>query len=195
MRRPIMNDRRQLASLEGQQYLVLRPAGTVAADYRAVQDAVLPTLPAGIAHPHTEHVTLRGFHEPERVDDVRAVIRAWASAQHPIEITTEAIDAFPAPWQIVIARLARTASVVSAYATLTDALASTDFRRLDERALDDWTFHMSVVYAKTLDADAWAALARSVTREYDERPTEVVSEAEFVWYSDGVEHHAVISLG
>ncbi|MFA4894950.1 MULTISPECIES: hypothetical protein [Microbacterium] len=53
----------------------------------------------------------------------------------------------------------------------------------------------SVVYAKTLDADAWAALARSVTREYDERPTEVVSEAEFVWYSDGVEHHAVISLG
>jgi len=34
-----------------------------------------------------------------------------------------------------------------------------------------------------------------VTREYDERPTEVVSEAEFVWYSDGVEHHAVISLG
>ncbi|WP_206477000.1 hypothetical protein [Microbacterium sp. KRD172] len=53
----------------------------------------------------------------------------------------------------------------------------------------------SVVYAKTLDADAWAALARSVTRGYDERPTEVVGEAEFVWYSDGVEHHEVIVLG
>ena len=53
----------------------------------------------------------------------------------------------------------------------------------------------SVVYAKTLDADAWAALARSVIRGYDERPTEVVGEAEFVWYSDGVEHHEVIVLG
>lgn len=195
MRRPFMNDPRQLASLEGQQYLVLRPAGAVASDYRAVQDAVLATLPAGIKHPHTGHVTLRGFYEPDRLDDVRAVVRAWAAAQQPIEITTEAIDTFPAPWQIVIARLARTASVVSAYATLTNALADTDFRRLDERALEDWTFHMSVIYAKTLDTDAWSALARSVTREYDERPTEVVSEAEFVWYSDGAEHHEVVPLG
>lgn len=195
MRRPFMNDPRQLASLEGQQYLVLRPTGAVAADYRAVQDAVLPTLPSWITHPHTEHVTLRGFYEPERLEDVRAVGRAWAAAQHPIEITTEAIDTFPAPWQIVIARLARTASIVSSYATLTDALADTDLRRLDERALDDWAFHLSVVYAKMLGAEAWAALARTVTREYDERPTEVVSEAEFVWYSDGVEHHEVIPLG
>ena len=195
MRRPFMNDPRQLASLEGQQYLVLRPTGAVAADYRAVQDAVLATLPAGIKHPHTGHVTLRGFYEPDRLDEVRAVVRTWAAAQHPIEITTEAIDTFPAPWQIVIARLSRTASVVSAYATLTKALADTGFRRLDERALEHWTFHMSVIYAKTLDADAWSALERSVTREYLECPTEVISEAEFVWYSGGIEHHEVVPLG
>lgn len=195
MRRPFMNDPRQLASLEGQQYLVLRPTGAVADDYRAVQDAVLTTLPAGVKHPHTGHVTLRGFYEAGRLDDVRSLVRAWGAAQHPIEITTEAIDTFPAPWQIVIARLARTASVVSAYATLTDALAGTDFRRLDERSLDDWTFHMSVVYGKTLDADAWAALVRSTSVEYLEQPTETISDAEFVWYSDGVEHHEVIPLG
>lgn len=195
MRRPFMNDPRQLASLEGQQYLVLRPTGAVAADYRAIQDAVLPTLPAETAHPHTEHVTLRGFHEPDRLEDVRALVGAWAAAQHPIDITTEAIDAFPAPWQIVIARLARTRSIVSAYARLTDALADSDLRRLDERSIDDWTFHISVVYGKALDGDAWSALERSVTREYDEHPTEVVSEAELVWYSGGVEHHEVMPLG
>jgi hypothetical protein len=195
MRRPFMNDPRQLASLEGQQYLVLRPTGAVAAEYRAVQDAVLPTLPAGTAHPHTEHVTLRGFYEPDRVDEVRAVVRAWASAQHPIEVMTEAIDTFPAPWQIVIARLTRTASIVSAYATLTDALVDTDLRRLDERALDDWTFHMSIVYAKSLDTDAWSALEESVTREYAQQPTEVIGEAELVWYSGGAEHHEVVPLG
>lgn len=195
MRRPFMNDPRQLASLEGQQYLVLRPTGAVADDYRAVQDAVLQTLPVDVKHPHTGHVTLRGFYEPERVNDVRAIVREWGAAQHPIEITTEAIDTFPAPWQIVIARLARTASVVHAYATLTDTLAGTDLRRLDERSLDDWTFHMSVIYGKTLDADEWSAIAASVTREYTERPTEVVTEAELVWYSGGVEHHELISLG
>lgn len=195
MRRPFMIDPQQLASLNGQQYLVLRPTGAVADDYRAVQDAVLQALPAGVKHPHTAHVTLRGFYEPDRLDDVRTVIRAWAAAQHPIEITTEAIDTFPAPWQIVIARLARTASVVSAYATLSDALANTDFRRLDERALDDWTFHLSVIYGKTFGGEAWSALEQSVTREYAERPTEVISEAEFVWYSGGVEHHEVIPLG
>lgn len=110
-------------------------------------------------------------------------------------LLSSATDTFPAPWQIVIARLARTASIVSAYATLTNALADTDLRRLDERSIDDWTFHMSVVYGKALDGDAWSALERSVTREYDEHPTEVVSEAELVWYSGGVEHHEVMPLG
>ncbi|MDQ0644465.1 2'-5' RNA ligase family protein [Microbacterium murale] len=195
MRRPFMNHPDQLASLEGQQYLVLRPTGAVADDYREVQDAVLRALPVAVKHPHTAHVTLRGFYEPDRLDDVRALVRAWGAAQHPIEITTEAIDTFPAPWQIVIARLARTASVITAYASLTDALADTDFRRLDERALDDWTFHMSVIYGKTLDADEWRAIAESVTNEYDEHPTEVVNEAELVWYSGGAEHHEVIPLG
>lgn len=195
MRRPFMNDPRQLASLEGQQYLVLRPTGAVADDYRAVQDAVLTALPAGIKHPHTAHVTLRGFYEPDRLDEVRTVIRTWAAAQHPTEVTTEAIDTFPAPWQIIIARMARTASVVSAYSTLTEVLAGTDFHRLDERRLDDWTFHMSVVYGKALDEDAWHAIAEAVTREYTERPSEVVSEAELVWYSGGAEHHEVIPLG
>lgn len=195
MRRPFMSNPAQLASLEGQQYLVLRPTGAVADDYRAVQDAVLAAASTGLTHPHTAHVTLRGFYEPERLNEVRTLVRAWGASQQPIEITTEAIDTFPAPWQIVIARLTRTASVVSAYAMLSDVLASTDFRRLDERSLEDWTFHLSVVYGKTLDADAWRAIADAVSREYVERPTELISEAELVWYSGGVEHHEVIPLG
>lgn len=185
----------QLASLEGQQYLVLRPTGAVSESYREVQDELLAHLPDETKHPHTEHVTLRGFFEPERREEVAALVRAWASAQHPIEIVADAVDAFPAPWQIVITRLARTASLVEAYASLTTALDQTDFHRLDELPLDDWIFHLSVVYGKKLPSDAWAELESAARRDLPERPRCVVQEAELVWYSGGVEHADVIPLG
>ena len=185
----------QLASLDGQQYLVLRPTGPVAGEYRATQRELLKLLPSGTKHPHTEHVTLRGFYEPERRDEVAALVREWAAAQHPIDIVADAIDTFPAPWQIVIMRLARTASLIDAYASLTAALDRTDFRRLGELSLDDWIFHLSVVYGKTLAPEAWADLERASRRDLADQPRCTVAEAELVWYEDGVEHAEVIPLG
>ncbi len=185
----------QLASLEGQQYLVLRPTGPVSEAYRLVQGELLARVPERTKHPHTEHVTLRGFFEPERREKVAELVREWATRQHPIEIIADAIDAFPAPWQVVIMRLARTASLLEAYSSLTAALEHTDFRRLDERPLDDWIFHLSIVYGKTLSPDAWAELERASRRELTERPRCIVSEAELVWYEDGAEHAEVIPLG
>ncbi|WP_227531133.1 2'-5' RNA ligase family protein [Microbacterium tenebrionis] len=195
MRRPFMNHPDQLASLEGQQYLVLRPTGAVAAEYRATQRDLLKLLPAEIKHPRTEHVTLRGFFEPERRHAVAALVREWAAVQHPIDITVDAIDTFPAPWQIVIMRLARTASLVAAHGSLTAVLEKTDFRRLDELALDDWIFHLSVVYGKTLAPDDWTELERASRRELTEAPACKVAEAELVWYEGGIEHAEVIPLG
>lgn len=190
-----MNHPDQLASLEGQQYLVLRPTGNVSDTYRAVQSELLTALPAGTKHPHTEHVTLRGFYEPQRRDEVAVLVREWAARQHPIDIVAEAIDVFPAPWQIVISRLARTAALVEAYASLTAALGQTDLRRLDELPLDDWIFHLSVVYGRSLTPDAWLDLARAARRDLAEGPHCTVTEAELVWYSDGVEHAEIIPLG
>jgi hypothetical protein len=191
MRRPFMTGDDRLRRLEGQQYLVLRPTGAVAALYREVQASALDR--GVLPHPHTEHVTLRGFYEPERLDDVRQIARAWAAGRGPIELRAEAVDLFPAPWQIVILRLARTADLVAAYADLTAALGRTDLRRLDELAVDDWTFHLSVVYGKELSPQDWEAFARTQTREV--AATETVYEAELVWYLDGVEHAEVLPLG
>ena len=185
----------QLASLEGQQYLVLRPAGAVAKTYRQVQAELLPLLPEGTKHPHTEHLTLRGFYEPERRDQVTALVREWAAHRNPIEVVAEKVDTFPAPWQIVIMRAERTASLVEAYGSLTAALEPTGFRRLDELPLDDWIFHLSVVYGKALTSDAWADLERTAQRDLPERPSCVVAEAELVWYEGGAEHVEVIPLG
>lgn len=174
---------------------MLRPTGAVAALYRQTQRRLLDALPHAVPHPHTEHATLRGFFEPERRDAVAATIREWAAHQHPIELAVDAIDAFPSPWQIVIARLARTDALVAAYASLTDALAETGFRRLEERPLEEWTFHLSVLYGKTLDAATWAPFAASAVRELPDGPACTVAEAELVSYVGGVERAEVFPLG
>lgn len=190
-----MNDPAQLASLEGQQYLVLRPTIGVASLYKEVQDAALARFGGEIPHPHTEHVTLRGFFEPEKRADVAALVRGWAAEQHPIEVTAEAVDAFPAPWQVLIVRLSRTASLVSAYASLSAALERTDLRRLDELSVDEWTFHLSVVYGRSLAPTAWEDFRQASVTELGRKPSETIAEAELVWYEDGAEHAEIIPLG
>lgn len=195
MRRPITNTPEQLASLEGHQYLVLRPTGPVADDFATRQEQLLRGLPRSVTAPHTPHVTMRGFHEPDRVEDLMFAVRDWASSQHPIDVTAEAIDTFPAPWQIVLVRLARTATLVTAYSSLTQALDDTDFRRLGELDLADWIFHLSAVYAKALSSQAWAELEHTARCEYLDPVSETVAAAESVWYSEGLEHAEVIPLG
>lgn len=185
----------QLASLEGQQYLVLRPVVGVASLYRDVQDAALARFGAELPHPHTEHVTLRAFAEPHRRDEVTALIRAWAADRPPLEVSAVAIDEFAAPWQVLLVRLARTSTLVSAYASLTTALASTDLRRLDELPVDDWTFHLSVVYGRSVPPDVWHDFAAASVGELSFHPTEFLTEAEFVWYEQGVEHAETIAFG
>ncbi|MCV0336424.1 MAG: 2'-5' RNA ligase family protein [Microbacterium sp.] len=185
----------QLASLEGQQYLVLRPSGAVAEVYREIQETALDRLGIPARRPHTGHVTLRGFFEPERREELAALIRTWAAQQEPIEVSAEAVDVFPLPWQILIVRLARSASLVSAYSTLTATLDATDYRRLGELPLADWTFHLSVLYGKTLDAADWSRFAKAEVRPLSPAPTEVIAEAELVWYEDGIEYAEVLPLG
>lgn len=190
-----MDTPQQLASLEGQQYLVLRPSPAVAAEYERTQAMLLAGPASGLPHPYTGHVTLRGFFEPGRRAELASLIRAWGAAQPPIELSTVAVDVFPAPWQIIVLRLARTASLVRAYADLTERLDRTDVRRLGELPLEEWTFHLSVVYGKTLAPGPWAAVEASALRPLTPSPAEVVTEAELVWYEDGAEHAEVIPLG
>ncbi|MFK0242453.1 2'-5' RNA ligase family protein [Microbacterium sp. NPDC090281] len=195
MRRPFMDTRDQLESLEGQQYLVLRPTAGVGTVYRSVQDAALERLGIPARRPHTGHVTLRGFYEPERREELAELIRTWAAQQSPIEVRAEAVDEFPAPWQILIVRLARSASLVSAYSSLTAALDATDFRRLGELPLEDWTFHLSVLYGKTLDPAEWSRFAQAETRTFASEPVEIITEAELVWYQGGIEHAEILTFG
>lgn len=190
-----MADPALLASLEGQQYLVLRPVGVVSEFYEAEQAALRSALSDSVTYPNAGHVTLRGFHEPNRVQELKTTILEWATAQPPVELRVEAVDGFPPPFQILISRLDRTPSLVDAYAQLTAALDATSFTRIGELPLEQWTFHLSLLYCSTLTEDEWRAAHAGASRTVNPPVCEVVSEAEYVWYEDGLEHSEAIALG
>ena len=192
---PYMTDPAQLESLKGQQYVVLRPDAAVADFYRRAQSDVLGRLPDGIPHPHTGHVTLRGFFEPERVASLRAAITDWARSLAPIDLRVEAVDGFPPPFSVLIARLERTHSLLDTYAGLTALLDSTDFVRIGELPLDEWVFHLSLAYANALDEQAWAQALEASAREVEPKPFETVSCVDVVWYDDDGEHIESMPLG
>lgn len=190
---PYMTDPVLLDSLRGQQYVVVRPLAEVADLYVSEQSTVLAQVPS-LPHPNTGHVTLRGFFEPERVDTLRERIRSWAAVTPAIGLHVEAVDGFPPPFQVVIARLARTDSLVNAYASLTEVMDSSDFRRIGELPLDEWVFHLSVAYASELDGSSWAALLSGCQREIVPAPVELLSSVDYVWYDDDGEHVESIPL-
>ena len=151
-------------------------------------------LVASLPHPNSGHVTLRGFFEPERVEALRDRVRSWGAVTPAIELRIEAVDGFPPPFQVVIARLTRRDSLVDAYTSLTEVLDSTDFRRIGELPLDEWVFHLSVAYAGELDGPGWDALLSGYQREIVPAPAECVSSVDFVWYDDDGEHTESIPL-
>ncbi|WP_136588104.1 MULTISPECIES: hypothetical protein [Actinomycetes] len=106
-----------------------------------------------------------------------------------------AVDGFPTPFQIVIARAERSPSLVSAYATLTEVLDTSDFRRIGELPLDEWVFHLSLLYVSALPEHEWLALHTQSRRALEPAPAEVVTSAEYVWYDDDGEHIEVLPLG
>lgn len=190
-----MTDPELLRSLRGQQYLVLRPVVDVAKFYDGEQRSLRGRLQTPLPHPHTGHVTLRGFFEPERVQPLRDALAGWAQLQAPIDLRVAAVDGFPTPFQIVIARAERSPSLVSAFATLTEMLGTSDFRRIGEFPLDEWVFHLSLLYASALPEHEWLALHAQSRRDLASAPAEVITSAEYVWYDDDGEHIEVLSLG
>jgi hypothetical protein len=190
-----MTDPAQLAGLNGQQYLVLRPVREVASFYVSERRVVHGSLPREVPSPHTGHVTLRGFAEPHRHAELVDVVTQWANDQEPIVVEAEALGGFPPPFSVLIARVTRTSSLVGAYDRLTTLLDVTDLRRIGELPLADWVFHMSLAYCGGLDEAEWASALDRISRSVADRPREVLSQAELVWYEEDVEQVRVIPLG
>lgn len=96
-RRPFMATPDQLASLEGQQYLVLRPTESVGAAYEHLQQSAVEIFGADIRRPHTGHVTLRAFFEPQRREEISEILRNWGGPSRPLSSERKLWTLFPHP--------------------------------------------------------------------------------------------------
>jgi 2'-5' RNA ligase len=122
------------------------------------------------------------------MQSLREVISSWANLTSPIELTIDAVDAFPPPFQVLIARLERTSSLLDAYASLTEVLDATDFRRVGELPLENWVFHLSLAYLSSLEERRFGKISRESRRSIPSRPSELISTVDLVSYDNDGEH-------
>jgi 2'-5' RNA ligase len=117
--RPFIDDREHIARLEGQRYVVLRPTGIIPDVYAQVQAVVKEKL-AGlpVSYPAQPHITLAGFPKGTHLESVRQVVAEWTPTISALQVEIERVSFFPAPFQIVIVQVRKTAALFTALVTL-----------------------------------------------------------------------------
>ena len=189
MYRPFVDDPNHLALLEGQRYVALRPAGPVSAVHEQVRASVKERL-AGlpVSYPAQAHVTLTGFPKGTDLESVRALVGQWARTIPRLQLEVERVGVFPAPFQIVIVQVRKTAELFDALASLRESARQRKFGDVLTTPAADWIFHMSVAYCASLSASAWADVMRFVEKVGVPAAQCSVSDVEIVAFDNGREH-------
>lgn len=158
---PFIDDPKDLARLEGQRYIVLRPTGPVSDIHRQVQAVTRERLADGdVSYPACAHVTLTGFPVSTELAAIRQLVGEWACGIAPLRIEVERVHHFPSPFQILIVQVRKTPELFGALASLRDLTKRPESPDLFPIQPADWVFHMSVAYCASLSASAWAEVTR-----------------------------------
>jgi 2'-5' RNA ligase len=186
---PFIDDPDDLALLEGQRYVVLRPAGAVAAVYADVANAVRERA-AGLplSFPARPHVTLGGFPAGTSLNELQQLVERWASLVPPLQVVVDGIGFFPFPFQVVIIQIQRIPELSEALTSLRRNAGGNGLAAFDDIPVKDWTFHMSVAYGRRLGSDEWAELKANVERLTPPPEGCLLDTVELVAFDDGREY-------
>lgn len=189
---PFINDPVHLARLTGHRYVVLRPNDEVSATHATVQSSVRAQYSdLAISYPARAHVTLKGFPAGTQLEEVQALVHAWAAGVPSLRIEVERITVFPFPFQVVIVQVRKTATLFHALTSLR-ALAKQqglpDWPKGTIPSVDDWIFHMSVAYCSTLSAADWTTMTSFSEKLTAPSVSCLVQEAEVVAFDEGREY-------
>lgn len=195
---PFIIDPSLRAGLEGQAYVVLRPTGSIVEQFRTARQRLrVQLIGQPVTHPNSAHVTIKGFSRGSDLEAVERVVDRWAAQVGPLLIRIEDVDVFGPPTKAVIFKVTKTDDLKHAYATIfaeSDAEGLPYFLTSPRRTVDEWDFHVSIVYCATLSDDDWLRAvddARSLAVE----PAEcIVHEAELVHYLGGEEYSRRVPL-
>jgi 2'-5' RNA ligase len=184
-----IDDPSHIAQLDRQRFVVLRAPAAVASVYAEVRSQVLERLQGQpISFPARAHVTLCGFAAGTSIDAVRELVREWAPALSRIPLEVERVSVFPTPFQIVIVQVRKHPAL---YAALADLRARAGRARLAVSTLipvEQWTFHMSVVYGSQLSLPVWSDVAAFSQQIAVANVCEDVDRAEIIAFDNGREH-------
>jgi 2'-5' RNA ligase len=187
--RPFIDDPNDIARLEGQRYVVLRPTGVVPDVHGHVRSLMKKQLAnCEVSYPAQAHVTLSGFPKGTHLESVRELVARWARSVAPLRLEVERASYFPTPFQIVIVQIRKTSELFEASASLR---AWGKQRELGDSAAvppADWIFHMSVAYCSSLSGSAWSAVTRFVETLAVPTAQCVVGVVEIVAFDNGQEY-------
>jgi 2'-5' RNA ligase len=186
--RPYIDDPDHIALLEGQRFVVLRPTGVVLDVYDHVRGLIKEKLAGlSVSYPAQPHVTLAGYPKGTSLEDVRKLVARWAPPIHPLRLEIEKASVFPAPFQIVIVHVRKTAELLHALSSLGERAIQGELGEVPAIAPADWVFHMSVAYCSKLTPPVWDDVTQFVETVNAPPAQCVVNEVEIVAFDSGEE--------
>lgn len=153
---PFIDDPEHLRELEGQRFVVLRPARVVRECYCNAQALVrqrVSALPASF--PVRAHVTLAGFAAGSPLGAVQELVAEWIRDVPPLWIEVQRATSFPAPFQIAILEVQKTSALLKALQRLRRAAEKRGLIISTSTPPEQWVFHMSVAYCSKLTPEEW----------------------------------------
>ena len=187
--RPFIDDPNDIARLEGQRYVVLRPTGVVPDVHGHVRSLIKKQLAnCEVSYPAQAHVMLSGFPKGTHLESVRELVAQWARSIAPLRVEVERISYFPAPFQIVIVQVMKTTELFEASAALRARAKQRELGDVAVVSPTDWIFHMSVAYCSSLSGPAWSAVTRIVETLAVPTAQCVVGDVEIVAFDDRQEY-------
>ena len=184
-----MDDPDHISALEGERFVVMRPAPALRKCHRQAQDALRQRL-AGLptSFPACAHVTLAGFPAGTPLDAVQDLVAGWARGVPALRLSVERAASFPAPFQIAVLEVRKTEALFAALLGIRQQAEQRGLRLVESIPAEEWTFHMSLAYCPNLSADEWAGVAQFMEAMRVPKVSEMQRTVEIVAFDEGREH-------
>ncbi|MGC8461783.1 MAG: 2'-5' RNA ligase family protein [Candidatus Dormibacteria bacterium] len=173
-------------ALDGRQFVMVVPIGTVSEIFATVQCRVSDFLPLTATYPVFPHITIGAYEDPARTGLLDRTVREWATHQPAIDVESMGIETFPEPFRVVYLRCRATETLAAAFTSLqarTKEVSCIPFGPL--RSLKEHVFHMSLAYCDGTSPAEWEKI-RKACRSLDvPHGKEVVGTVKFAVFSGG----------
>jgi 2'-5' RNA ligase len=186
---PFITDPEHVRRLDGQRFVVLRPATAVTERYQQVQDVLRQRLSGfSASYPARAHVTLAGFACGTPLESVQHLVSEWILDVPPLHIEVQGVASFPPPFQIAILKVVKTPAL---FAALHDLRRKAEQRELTLSMMtpaEEWVFHMSLAYCSNLRVAEWRELVQFIETLQIPNVSCVQETAEIVAFDGGREY-------